>query len=144
MPTDQWRSFFMNAADGTVSLAWVFEPLRIDGESAVGRWTPTAEQFSHVPDTGPFVFGPAIGAVLHTGIMQAAATVIEDGEFPMTVQEEHRFYRPIVFGTPHLLTSRASRRTRSTLWTASMITAEESGEVMAESSAVSQVVRASA
>jgi acyl-CoA thioesterase FadM len=63
-----------------------------------------------------------------------------DNEFLMTLQEDHRFLRPVTFDQTYIVTGTPTRRTRRTLWTATTIVAESSGETVADSTSVNQLV----
>jgi acyl-CoA thioesterase FadM len=66
--------------------------------------------------------------------------VLADNEFPMTLEEDHRFFRPVAFDETYLLTGTPDRRTRSTLWTTTTIVSESSGHTMAAATSVNQLV----
>jgi acyl-coenzyme A thioesterase PaaI-like protein len=140
VPTKQWCSYFEDGfATNPVNVAHGLSPVSLNDDEAVLVWEPTVQQFNDAGG-GDFVFGGAVGVALHVGVMAAAMVVLADDEFPMTVQEEHRFYRPAKFGEAYVLTSRPVRRTRLMLWTSTVITAQGSGSVVSESSAVNQIV----
>jgi hypothetical protein len=75
--------------------------------------------------------------------MIAALVVLADHEFPMTLQEDHRFFRPVGFDGTYLVKGTPNRRTRSTLWTWTTIVAESTGRTVADSTAVHQLIERS-
>jgi acyl-coenzyme A thioesterase PaaI-like protein len=72
--------------------------------------------------------------------MFGAVVVLADDEFPMTLQEDHRFFRPVSFDETYLLAGTPDRRTRSTIWTTTTIVAESSGQTVAAATSVNQVI----
>ena len=144
MPGDRWSEWFWTAIDSTsgseVGKAYRFDALELTDERAVVRWSPAREVFSYLPDAGNFVWGGAVGAVLHSGTMFGAVVVLSDNEFLMTLQEDHRFVRPVRFDQTYLVTGKPTRRTRSTLWTTTTIVAESSGQTVADSTSVNQLI----
>jgi hypothetical protein len=97
--------------------------------------------FTYLPDAGDFVYGGAVGAALHCGTMIAAVVVLADDEFPMTLQEDHRFFGPVSFDGTYLVKGTSDRRTRTTLWTSTTIEAESTGQTVADSTAVNQLIK---
>jgi acyl-coenzyme A thioesterase PaaI-like protein len=148
MAGDRWGTWFwtaMNTTSGTdVNKAYGFQALELTDNHAMMRWTPSREVFTHLPDAGDFVWGGAVGAALHCGTMIGAVVVLADNEFPMTLQEDHRFFRPVAFGETYLVTGTPDRRTRNALWTTTTIVAESSGRTAANSTSVNQLIEQNA
>lgn len=144
MPGARWSEWFWTAIDSTsgsaVSQGYGFEALELTDERAAVRWSPAREVFTYLPDAGNFVWGGAVGAVLHAGTMFGAVVVLSDNEFLMTLQEDHRFLRPVTFDETYVVTGKPTRRTRSTLWTTTAIVAESSGQTVADSTSVNQLL----
>lgn len=144
MPGDRWSGWFWTAFDPTsqfeIKRAYGLEAVELTDDHAVVRWTPEREIFTHSAEAGDFVWGGAVGAALHVGTMLGAVVVMADSEFPMTLQEDHRFLRPATFGETYLVTGAPSRRTRTTLWATTTIVAETSGHLIADSTSISQMV----
>ena len=144
MPGDRWSDWFWTAFDPAsrfeIKRAYGLAAVELTDEHAIVRWAPEREIFTHTPDAGDFVWGGAVGAALHVGTMLGAVVVLSDNEFPMTLQEDHRFLRPAMFGETYLVTGKPTRRTRTTLWTTTTIVAESSGQTMADSTSVNQLV----
>lgn len=145
MAGDHWNKWFwsaLHATSGTeVNRAYGFQAAELTDDHAIVRWSPRREVFTHLPDAGDFVYGGAVGAALHCGTMIGAVVVLADDEFPMTLHEDHRFFRPASFGDTYLVTGTPDRRTRSILWTSTTIVAESTGHTVAESTSVNQLVR---
>jgi acyl-coenzyme A thioesterase PaaI-like protein len=144
MAGDRWSTWFwtaMNTTSGTeVNKAYGFQAFELTDHHAIIRWSPSREVFTHLPDAGDFVYGGAVGAALHCGTMIGAVVMLADDEFPMTLQENHRFFRPVTFDETYLVTGKPDRRTRSTLWTTTTIVAESSGHTVADSTSVNQLI----
>ena len=131
----------MNVTSGTeVNKAYGFQALELTENQATIRWAPSREVFVYLPDAGDYVYGGAVGAALHCGTMIGAVVVLADDEFPMTLQEDHRFFRPVMFDETYLVTGKPDRRTRNTLWTTTTIVTESSGHTVADSTAVNQLI----
>jgi acyl-coenzyme A thioesterase PaaI-like protein len=147
MASEFWGTWFWAAFDAVsgsdINRAFGFEAVEITDDHAIVRWTPSREVFTYLPDAGDFVYGGAVGAALHCGTMLAALPVLADNEFPMTLQEDHRFFRPVSFDGTYLMTGAPNRRTRSALWTSTTIVAESTGHTVAESTSVNQVIERS-
>jgi hypothetical protein len=58
----------------------------------------------------------------------------------MTLQEDHRFFRPVSFDGTYLVTGTPNRRTRSTLWSSVTIVTESTAHTVTESTSVNQIV----
>ena len=144
MPGDRWSEWFWTAFDPASSFeikrAYGMAAVELGDEHATVRWSPEREIFTYSPSAGDFVWGGAVGAALHVGTMLGAVVVMSDNEFPMTLQEDHRFLRPVMFGPTYLVTGKPTRRTRSTLWTTTTIVDESSGQTVADSTSVNQLV----
>ena len=144
MPSQHWDTWFWTAFDATtgsdISKAFGFQAVEITDDRAIVRWSPSREVFTHLPDFGDFVFGGAVGTALHCGTMLASLPVLTDHEVPMTLQEDHRFFRPVSFDGTYLVTGTPNRRTRGTLWSSVTIVAESTGHTVAESTSVNQIV----
>lgn len=147
MAGERWTRWFWTALDtasgSEVNKAYGFQAMEITDEHATLRWSPSREVFTHLPDAGDFVYGGAVGAALHCGTMIAAVVVLADNEFPMTLQEDHRFFRPVRFDHTYLVTGTPNRRTRTTLWTSTTIVAEATGQTVADSTSVNQLIERS-
>jgi len=145
MPGERWGTWFWSAFDATsgsdVNQAYGFGAVELTEEHGIVRWIPSREVFTYLPDAGDFVFGGGVGVALHCGIMAAASVVLTDDEFLMTLQEEHRFLRPVMFDETYLVTGTPDRRTRRTLWTSTTIVAESSGHLVADATSVNQFIQ---
>jgi acyl-coenzyme A thioesterase PaaI-like protein len=145
MAGDRWGTWFWSAFDpasGTdVNMACGFEAVGLTDDLGSLRWRPRREVFTYLPDAGDFVFGGGVGVALHCGIMAAASVVLADDEFLMTLQEEHRFIRPVSFEDTYLITGTPTRRTRRTLWTSTTIVSESSGQTVADATSVNQFIQ---
>ena len=144
MSSVYWEDWFWAAVDtasgSDINRAFGFQAVEVTDEHAVVRWSPSREVFTYLPDAGDFVYGGAVGAALHAGLMFAAVVSLADNQFVMTLQEDHRFFRPVTFDGTYLVTGTPNRRTRSTLWTSTTIVAESTGNPVAESTSVNQIV----
>ena len=144
MPGDRWSDWFWTAFDSAsrfeIKRAYGLAAAELNDEHAIVRWSPERENFTYTPDAGDFVWGGAVGAALHVGTMLGAVVVMSDNEFPMTLQEDQRFWRPVMFGQTYLVTGKPTRRTRSTLWTTTTIEAESSGQTVADATSVNQLI----
>ncbi len=138
MPTPHWKSVFddVKTVGNELLSAYETTPVTLDDDESRIRWSPTRQPFNYVPEAGDFVYGAVVGAVLHSGIMFAAMMVLGDSEWPLTVQEEHRFFHPVQFDDTYHVVCRPDRRTR----TPTSILREGNGNEFARSSAVSQIV----
>lgn len=142
MPTEQYRRRFNEIFDTEpYGQNFGFTPVSMDERECVVRWTPPHQWWTDLDGSGTLVFGGSVGTVLHWAIWFAAMVVFDDDEAPMTLQEECRYYRPVMFDRSYLLTGTPRRRTRTTLWTSATLSSDDDGTVLAESSALSQIVR---
>lgn len=140
MATEGWHNYFEGGfAANPVNVAYGLVPLTLNDEEAVLEWVPELQPFTDAGG-GDFVFGGTVGVALHVGVMAAAMISLADNEFPMTLQEENRCYRPARFGETYLVSSRCVRRTRQMMWTSTTITERDTGQLVAESSSVNQIV----
>lgn len=144
MAGDRWSTWFWTAMNRTsgneASKAYGFQAVELTDDHASARWSPRREVITQLPDAGDFVWGGAVGAALQSGAMFGAVVVLADDEFPMTLQEDHRFFRPVSFDETYLLAGTPDRRTRSTIWTTTTIVAESSGQTVAAATSVNQVI----